>query len=233
MSKRLLLISASLFLLLSTIASAGEGGSSSCFTILLDKGLGSAEERTLVCDGAAKARAFFSSLGIELKRRIRLQLQEAEIEGRRSHLGSYDAASDRVDLLTLEQAKALTVDDALFGLQMDERLYESLVVHEVAHAIAGQQFGLRPAPLVSQEYIAYVAQFSTMDPAIRSRILRAYTLEAFAGLEEMSSTYYALDPSRFGVKAWLHFQALDDRGGFIRDLLSGAIRPAAEDLDWQ
>ena len=233
MNERLLRISASgVLLLLSAIASAAGGTSSSCFTILLDTGLGSAEERTLVCEGAAKARAFFSSLGIELKRRIRLRLHAAEIEDRRSHLGSYDAELDQIDLLTLARAKALTAGDALFGLQIDEPLYESLVVHEVSHAIAGQQFGFRPVPLVSQEYIAYVAQFSTMDPATRSRILRVYSAAAFAGLEEMSSTYYALDPSRFGVKVWLHYRSLKDRPGFIRDLLSGAIRPAAEDLEW-
>ena len=234
MNERLLRISVSgLLLLLSAIASAAGTTSASCFTILLDTGLGSAEERTLVCEGAAKGRAFFSSLGIELKRRIRLRLHAAELEGRRSHLGSYDAELDQIDLLTLERAKALTAGDALFGLQMDESLYESLVVHEVAHAIAGQQFGFRPVPLVSQEYIAYVAQFSTMDPATRSRILRVYAAPAFEGLEEMSSTYYALDPSRFGVKAWLHHQSLSDPDGFIRDLLSGAARPAAEDREWQ
>ena len=233
MNQRLLGFSASLILLLlSTICMAGEGSSPSCFTILLDTGLASAEERTLVCEGAAKARAFFSSLGIGLKRRIRLHLHEAGIEGRRSHLGSYDTESDQVDLLTLEQARLLTEDDALFGLQMDEPLYESLVVHEVAHAIAGQQFGFRPVPLVSQEYIAYVAQFSTMAPATRSRILRVYSAAAFAGLEEMSSTYYALNPSRFGVKAWLHYLSLSDRERFIRDLLSGAIRPVTEDPEW-
>ena len=233
-NERVLQISVSgLLLLLSAIASAAGGTSSSCFTILLDTGLGSAEEHTLVCEGAAKARAFFSSLGIELKRRIRLRLHAAEIGGRRSHLGSYDAQLDQVDLLTLEGAKALTSGDALFGLQMDESLYESLVVHEVAHAIAGQQFGFHPVPLVSQEYIAYVAQFSTMDPATRSRILRVYAAPAFEGLEEMSSTYYALDPSRFGVKAWLHYRSLSDPDGFILDLLSGAARPAAEGREWQ
>ncbi len=234
MNRRLLHCSASgILLLLASIAVAGDRAASSCFTILLDTGFGSAGERSLVCDGAAKARAFFSSLGVGLKRRIRLRLHGAEIQGRRSHLGSYDAERDQVDLLTLERAKMLTADDALFGLQMDEPLYESLVVHEVAHAIAGQRFGFRPVPLVSQEYIAYVAQFSTMDPATRSRILQNYSAMPFAGLDEMSSTYYALDPSRFGVKAWLHYQSLGDPDGFILDLLAGAARPQPEEPDWE
>ena len=55
----------------------------------------------------------------------------------------------------------------------------------------------------------------------------------FTGLDEMSSTYYALDPSRFGVKAWLHYQSLGDRDGFILDLLSGAARPPPEEPDWE
>ncbi len=214
-------------------ARGADSTGSSCPTIRLDGGVGSAEERALVCGAAASARAFFGQLGIELKRPFRLRLHQTEIAGRSLHLGSYDARLDQVDLLTLGGAQNRTTRDALFGMQMDGALYQSLVVHEIAHAIAGQHFGYRPVSPVAQEYLAYVAQLSTMDPAQRSAILQAYDLQAFGGVEAMSQTYYALDPSGFGVKAWLHFRRLADPAGFVRDVLSGAIRPRAWDAEWQ
>ena len=215
-----------------SVSAAADAARSSCPTIRLSGGVGSAEERALVCDAAARARGFFRELGIELNQPVRLRLHQTEIAGRSLHLGSYDARLDQVDLLTFEQAQRLTTGDALFGRRMDEPLYRSLVVHEVAHAIAGQHFGYRPVSPVAQEYIAYVAQLSTVDPAIRAEILQAYDLEAFSGVEEMSLTFYALNPSGFGVKAWLHYQGLADRAGFVRDVLAGAIRPQAWEVEW-
>ena len=44
-------------------------------------------------------------------------------------------------------------------------------------------------------------------------------------IDEMSSTYYGLDPSGFGIKAYRHFLSLDDPSRFLRGLLSGEITP--------
>jgi hypothetical protein len=210
---------------------AGEDALSPCPTILVDVGFESERDRALVCAGAAKARAFFRSYGIGLKRRIRLRLHQAEIENRALHIGLYDAEKDQVDLLTFDQAKRQTAKDSLFGMQMDEPLYVSVVVHELAHAIAGQNLEISPRSLTAHEYIAYVAQLSTMEPETRSKICERYESAAYESVGEMSSVYYFLDPSGFGVKAFRHHQALADPGQFVRDLLSGAIEPIS--TDWE
>jgi hypothetical protein len=119
-------------------------------------------------------------------------------------------------------------------MQMNEALYVGVVVHEIAHAIAGQHFEIRPASVVAQEYIAYAAQLSTMEPETRSEILQRYDLAAFGGIGEMSSTFYGLNPSGFGVKVFRHYQSLSGpgRSQFIRGLLSGAIRPTDSEPEW-
>ena len=209
---------------------AAEDESSACPAIVVDVGMGSLADRALVCDGAAKARAFFRSHGIHVRRQIRIRLHDEGIGERARHIGLYDAQKDQVELLTFEHAKYQTSKDSLFGMQMDEPLYMSVVVHEIAHAIAGQNFEFRPASLVAQEYIAYAAQLSSMEPGMRSQILQQYDVPAFEDIDEMSSTYYALNPSGFGVKAFRHYQTLPGPGQFIQGLLSGAIRPESE---WQ
>jgi len=205
---------------------AAENGKSACPAIVVDIGSGSAKDRTLVCDGVAKARTFFLAHGIEVQRRIRVRLHGTAIGERANHIGLYDARSDQVELLTFGQARHQTAKDSLFGMQTNEALYVSVVVHEIAHAIAHQNFEVRPASLVAQEYIAYVAQLSTMEEPMRSKILHTYDLDAFGSIDEMSSTYYGLNPSGFGIKAFRHYQALPERSRFISGLLSGAIRPA-------
>jgi hypothetical protein len=92
---------------------------------------------------------------------------------RSNHIGLYDARSAQVELLTFEQTRRQTLSDSLFGMQTNQGLYVSIVVHEMAHAIADQNFEVRPASLVAQEHIAYVAQLSTMEPALRAKVLPA------------------------------------------------------------
>jgi hypothetical protein len=115
---------------------------------------------------------------------------------------------------------------------MNNALYASFVIHEVAHAIAEQNFNSAPASLIAPEYLAYVAQLSTMDEPLRLQILQGYQVTPFAGIQDMSSIYYALDPNAFGVKAFLHYESLKDKTRFIQGLLTGAIKPVRPQREW-
>jgi hypothetical protein len=182
----------------------------------------SPQDRALVCEGAMQARAFFLRHGIEMKHPIRIGLHRSALKSYAFHIGVYDASRRRIDLLTSAAARRLCRLQSPFGLPMDAPLYTSFVVHEVAHAIADQNFAIRPVSQVVHEYIAYAAQLTMLPAAQRSEILQRYTVAAFDNIDDMSSTYHALDPSAFGVKVYRHYQALPDKGAFIRELLSGA-----------
>lgn len=192
---------------------------------------GSTIDRALVCEGTALARGFFRAHGIEVLRPILVRVYDQPFDPPVPHIGAYSAEERQISLLGYERVRARNGGDTLFGLSMDKALYRSVVVHEVAHAIADQNAEARPMPLVVQEYLAYVAQLSTMAPDLRERILSRYQLAAFLDLDEMSSTYYALDPSGFGIKAFRHFLSREDRGRLLRGLLSGEITPAEPDTE--
>ncbi|MCK5662552.1 MAG: hypothetical protein KAI17_03650 [Thiotrichaceae bacterium] len=191
----------------------------------------SSKNRALVCEGAEKARTFFLSHQIQIKRPIHIKLHAAGINNYPAHIGLYDSKKDQIDLLTLEHAKLLCASLRPFGMPMNESLYVSFVAHEVAHAIADQNLKTRPSSLVLHEYLAYVTQFSTMELQPQTEILKRYNLEAFQSLENMSLTYYRLDPSAFGVKVFLHFQSLPNQSQFIQGLLSGRIKPEIHALE--
>ncbi len=191
----------------------------------------SSKNLALVCDGAEKAHAFFHSHEIEIKRPIHIKLHAAGINKYPAHIGLYSSKKDQIDLLTLEHAKLLCVRLRPFSMPMNESLYLSFVAHEVAHAIADQNLQKRPSSLIVHEYLAYVTQFATMDLQPQTEILQHYNLEPFQGLENMSLTYYKLNPSAFGVKVFLHYQSLPNQSLFIQGLLSGLIKPEAYDLE--
>jgi hypothetical protein len=187
----------------------------------------SAKDQTLVCNAADKAHGFFRSHGIEIKRQIHIRLHQEEIQNHENHIGLYHAKKDLIDMVTLDHARHQCSEKPPFDIQMNEGLYSSFVVHEISHAIADQNFGGTQS-LIVQEYLAYVTQFSTMEPNVRSKILQEYSVAPFAGVDDMSLTYYELDPNAFGVKVFLHYQSLADKSGFIQGLLSGSIKQNAE-----
>jgi hypothetical protein len=187
---------------------------------------GSPQDRALVCRGASKAMAFLNAHGFVLGAPIHIRLHDRPIGGRGLHIGLFDARTGMVDLLTLEQAQRQCAEQPPFRTAMDAALYESFVVHEIAHAITARQTTTGPVSHIAHEYIAYSAQLSTMAAAKRAQILERYRVGAFTGTQDMSATYYALDPSAFGVKAYRHFAELQDPAVFLRQMASGAIGPA-------
>lgn len=199
--------------------------SPACPAIRIDRADFTAEDRKLICKAATTARSFFQSHGVDIRQSLRIRSQDEQAASTLPHIGSYSTADKTVSLQSFEQASGKDGGNTLFGLPLDKILYESVVVHEIAHAIADQHFTCRPPPLVAQEYLAYVAQLSTMEQTTRERILIRNGRPAYEGIGEMSPTYYALDPSGFGIKAYRHFVALTDPGEFIRGLLSGRLQP--------
>lgn len=188
------------------------------------------KEQTLVCNAAEKARGFFLTHGIEIKRKIHIRLHQEEIENHANHIGLYHAKKDLIDMVTLEHARHHCLEEPPFDIQMNEELYSSFVIHEISHAIADQNSGSTQS-LIGQEYLAYVAQFSTMEPSVKNKILREYNIKPFASVEDMSLTYYELNPNAFGVKSFLHYQSLTDKSSFIQGLLSGSIKPNSEQVE--
>lgn len=202
-----------------------------CPTVLIDVQTFSVAERQLLRAGVASALAFFRAHGVELKQTIHLTKRDADHGDTPPHIGAYSLPRKQIRLLGLAQSLNRIRDYRLFGLPIDEALYQTVVVHEIAHAIADQNFAIPNPSLVAQEYLAYVAQLSTMPLPLRAKILSRFDQVPYQAVDEMSPVYYAMAPSCFGVKAYRHFIGLPDPGAFIQGLLSGAIRPPGSEME--
>ncbi|MCB1724625.1 MAG: hypothetical protein H6959_07420 [Chromatiaceae bacterium] len=207
-------------------------GATPCAAILVDSSAAGELDHDLVCSGARRAAAFLRRHGIGLEHRIRLRLYDQPIENHAGHIGLFDPAENRIELLTFAEARRLSASVPPFGLPMDQDLYTSYVAHETAHAIVSQHAGEQPPAWLAHEYIAYVVQLATMAEGLRAAVLGRYEIGAFADTDEISGLYYALDPQAFGVKAYRHFSALDDPATFLHGLLQGEVQLPDPQRDW-
>jgi hypothetical protein len=228
---RLVLVGLFIAMLITADAAEREPVCVGCPTILIDAQTFSAEERQLLRAGVADAIGFFRAHGVELKQTIQLTKRYADHGDPLPHIGAYSLQRNRIRLLGLEQSLNRDRNYRLFGLPIDEALYKTVVVHEIAHAIADQNFTMPNPSLVAQEYLAYVAQLSTMPSPLRERVLGGFDLAPYESIDEMSPVYYQLAPTCFGVKAYRHFLGLPDQTAFLHGLLSGRLRPPGSEME--
>ena len=105
-----------------------------------------------------------------------------------------------------------------YGLAMSKELYESLIVHEVAHFITEKITGSK-IECSRTEYIAYVVQISQMQSQMRQELLNRRFLAAFKTYQ-ISYDIMLLDPAVFAVKSYLHFK--ENKGKFLKEILGNA-----------
>jgi hypothetical protein len=173
----------------------------------------------IACEGARDAIGFLALQGLDVTGDIAIELLTrlpAVVSG--SAAGCCLESDQRVLILVYSEFKKFKT---WFEIPIDAGLYRSLVSHEVAHAVAACNFKI-PAPSIqAKEYIAYITQFSVMEPLQRERVLSQYPCEAFEGDWEMSTTIYMFDCMGFGVRAYLHFLNLANRREYLQSILNG------------
>ena len=173
----------------------------------------------IACEGSRDAIVFLASQGLDVPRVIAIELLvklPAVVSA--TATGCYLESERRALVLVYSQFRKFKT---WFGIPIDRSLYRSLVSHEVAHFVADYNFKISKPTIQAKEYIAYVTQFSTMEPALHERVLSHFPCKAFEGDWQMSTTIYMFDCIGFGIRAYRHFLMLTDGDKYLHAILNG------------
>lgn len=221
--------SACLAVTLWLLAAGAAIAETACVDVRIQTHGAGSDDLALVRTGIERAAAFFEMHELALRPGITLHLRPDGIANKANHIGLYDAADARIDLITFSRSSEHA---AAFHSPMSRSVYASFVTHELAHALAEQYFSDSGGTLVAHEYFAYVAQLASLPAADGRQILARYPIEGFTDIDEISPMYYLLDPCAFGVKAYLHYRDLPDKRGFIAELLAGDTGLSGDLPEW-
>ena len=176
----------------------------------------------VVCRAAEQVSSVLDACGLGMAARIPVYVvQDLPAECPAHALGYFDARDATVTIPDYAACVALAGPEGRFGMPVTPALYESLIAHELVHAIVSQHQGESAMGRAGQEYLAYAIQLVTMPPSLRARILARYPQANPVLLGELSETYLDLAPGRFAVKSYLNFVAQKDRCALIEDLMEG------------
>lgn len=98
-----------------------------------------------------------------------------------------------------------------------EDFYRSLVVHEVAHAVAHQAFKVPPTR-TAYEYISGVVQLDALPAASRASYVAAFKHVDFT-TDMFNELTLAMAPAQYAVAAYRHFGRRGHGCAFLRSLL--------------
>ena len=200
-----------------------------CGAPLLRIGHGHPVDLAHACEAWRRVSRFlFEEHGLRLKSPVALVFAErVELDlgpEKFRVLGLNDAATRTIHITSMTAAWLREPDRLMFRQQMDEELHVSLIVHELAHAILRDSYRPGgPPDLVCAEYVAYVTQFATMEPAARERVLAGYPPGDFASPDEITQVCLMMTPHEFGVRAWRHYVRVGHRD-MLQAIVEGRFR---------
>jgi len=190
----------------------------------------SAYDAYLACAGAADAVAFLSQQGFTVDTVMQIDILDSVFLHPEENpsfriLGQFDAKQNRIMVTSIEGQREMAKEKPIFGVPYDVALFRSVVAHEVAHAIAEDNFHVEEPTRLAHEYIAYVVQLATMPPRLSQRVFETFPTQAFASEMEINPMIHGLNPDLFAVKAYRHFRSPGVGVTFLqtlpsRDLLS-------------
>jgi hypothetical protein len=195
-----------------------------------------AEEAELACVGTADAVRFMAALGVDAGTDISIAVRSrvALVDGARLAfpvLGQFHPSIDRVAVASLATQRAMAADHEVFRMPFDVAQFREVVAHEVAHVIAERNFAMAKPSRLAHEYIAYVVQMETMDPARRARMLARYDVEPFGSEDAINPILHLFAPDVFAIKAYLFYRAQPDARAHLRRVLARDLSGASASLE--
>lgn len=178
-----------------------------------------------VCRAAHHAIELLRQCGIETSKGINISVQEKLVHPSGFPVFAFfHSPENQIEITDFEAFKKLIKPDSAYSKLPARALYESLIAHEVTHAIAYQLIQDSNCPNVAHEYIAAVIQMSSMDEDARQIFLDAFPRTTPVELEMFNDFTFYSSPQWFVANAYRHFYQTDKGCQFLLDILSGEVQ---------
>lgn len=136
-------------------------------------------------------------------------------------LGLYHRGEDRIDLLTPEGFRQAHMQSEFCDSIPANEHFDSIVVHELTHALLDQSLWQSTAHRVDHEYIAYAMQIESMTEPGRDQFIANTGLNGPIEVGHFNEFTLDMSPSVFAAKSWLHFSSPGNGCEFAGQIVRG------------
>ncbi|MHA6324247.1 DUF6639 family protein [Roseivivax sp. CAU 1753] len=177
--------------------------------------------RAKVCTAAEQALALFGECGLTVQDPVEIMLtRQINPHG---CFGLFHCGEGLIELHVPETMAALRKPDSAFAHVPIARFFDSIVVHELTHAL----YDVVPCPvahcMATAEYLAYSYQIESLSPEDRAPFEAPDILETTVPRDFINAFIVLMSPDRFAVSAWAHLNQRDDQCAWRQGIMSGTI----------
>jgi hypothetical protein len=178
-------------------------------------------DAALVCDAANKAVQLFDSCDIPaLDRTIRIALNDNLRPG---CAGLYHCGEDHIEIVSPAVIQSRRDGQDAFGALGRDAYFQSVVVHELAHAASdGIPCGVGDC-VVGAEYIAYAVQVMSLDDEARMSFEQTAPMGKPVSIDTLNPFLLLIAPGQFAQTVWAHFSQQDDACGVLGQIIDGTV----------
>lgn len=177
--------------------------------------------RDRVCKVASEALSDLSACHLKQESPIVFVFEDLILELGNSCLGLYHRKTERIVLLTPDAFETAHAASDFCDFIPASAHFDSIVVHELTHALVDQTPNADAISRTDDEFIAYAMQVQSMPAATRGKILERYGPQAADRTDRINGYFLDIAPLAFAAASWLHFTAPGNGCGLVGKILSG------------
>jgi len=158
-----------------------------------------------ICAAAIWTRSFLERCDFQQRRNLTIEV----VEELRHPLGVpvialFDGNSWKIQISTYDVTQSLILPSSVYHRLAPQDVYDSLVVHEVAHALFRERAAGFQLPVTAHEYVAYAIQIASLPPESRELFLSSFPRQTPGGYAMFNDIYLAISPLGFAANAYRH-----------------------------
>jgi len=204
---------------------AGNASARDCEGISIHAPIADQNEVQRVCQAAQDATELLRQCGIESSKVINISIQEKLVHPSGfPAFAFFHSPSNQIEITDFDAFKKLIQPASAYYKLPSRDLYESLIAHEVAHAITSPLIRDSDCPSVAHEYIAAVIQVSSMSDGSRQVLLNAFPRSTPVVLEMFNEFSFYSSPQWFVANAYRHFNQTDKGCELLLGILNGEVQ---------
>ena len=177
--------------------------------------------RDRVCSVVAEALPSLRNCHLESNQPVFFSFSDSLLSSNDVCLGLYHHGSNQIDLLTPESFSTTHEQSDFCDTLPETAHFDSVVVHELTHALLDQARREKTILRVDQEYIAYAMQLQFVGASVRDKFLSNFDRSSPIEDGRINEFILEFSPSVFAAASWLHFSHPEHGCGLVDRILRG------------